>query len=234
MRWLKAHAGVVITASHNPPHDNGFKAYFDDGAQVVPPHDKGIVDEVNQVSLSEAGGYLTKDLSRVVTLKRDADDDYLAVAATAAIDPDVFKQTKLNVVFTNIHGTGAVHSVPLLIHAGCDVSPVPSQLDSDGRFPTVESPNPENADALAQGVALAEKEGADVLLATDPDADRMGVAVRNRAGKMELLTGNQIGALLTEYRLSKYKERGWIPAEGSKAGGHCENFCDHEIAGCDW
>lgn len=216
VRWLKAHAGVVITASHNPPHDNGFKAYFDDGAQVVPPHDKGIVNEVNQVSLSEAGGYLKKDLSGVVTLKRDADDDYLAVAATAAIDPDVFKQTKLNVVFTNIHGTGAVHSVPLLIHAGCHVSPVPAQLDSDGRFPTVKSPNPENADALAQGVALAEKEGADVLLATDPDADRMGVAVRNREGKMELLTGNQIGALLAEYRLGKYKERGWIPAEGSK------------------
>lgn len=215
VRWLKAHAGVVITASHNPPHDNGFKAYFNDGAQVVPPHDTGIVDEVNQVPLAELGDYLKKDLTDVVTLKRDADEEYLTVAATAAIDPSIFKQKQLNVVFTNIHGTGAVHSIPLLIHAGCDVTAVLPQLEPDANFPTVKSPNPENADALAMGVALAEKEGADVLLATDPDADRMGVAVRNREGKMELLTGNQIGALLTEYRLSKYKEKGWIPTDGS-------------------
>ncbi|MEZ5413835.1 MAG: phospho-sugar mutase [Opitutaceae bacterium] len=215
VRDLKAHAGVVITASHNPPHDNGFKAYFDDGAQVVPPHDKGIVDCVNAVPLSELGRYLSVDISGVVTLGREADDDYLAAATTALLDPAVVKRAKLKVVFTNIHGTGAVHSLPLLIHAGCDVTPVPAQLEFDARFPTVKSPNPENAEALAQGVALAEKEGADVVLATDPDADRMGVAVRNREGKMELLTGNQIGSLLTEYRLAKYKELGLIPAAGS-------------------
>lgn len=216
VRSLQAHTGVVITASHNPPHDNGFKAYFDDGAQVVPPHDKGIVTEVNQVPLSELGDYLEKDLSKVVTLQREADEEYLTVASTAAIDREIFKSNPVNVVFTNIHGTGAVHSIPLLIHAGCDVSPVLTQLEPDGRFPTVKSPNPENAEALAQGVSLAEKEGADVLLATDPDADRMGVAVRNREGRMQLLTGNQIGALLAEYRLTKYKELGWIPAEGSE------------------
>jgi phosphoglucomutase len=215
VRWLKAHAGVVITASHNPPHDNGFKAYFDDGAQVVPPHDKGIVDEVNAVPLKELGQYLSKDLSKVVTLKREADDEYLAAAETGVLDPALVKSAKLKVVFTNIHGTGAVHSLPLLIHAGCHVSPVLSQLEFDPAFPTVKSPNPENAEALAQGVALAEKDGADVVLATDPDADRMGVAVRNRAGKMELLSGNQIGSLLAEYRLSKYKDLGLIPATGS-------------------
>jgi phosphoglucomutase len=206
---------VVITASHNPPHDNGFKAYFDDGAQVVPPHDKGIVTEVNAVPLAEIGQYLEADLTGVTTLGRDADDAYLSVASKAALDPEVFRKTKINVVFTNIHGTGAVHSLPLLLHAGCNVYPVPEQLDFDARFPTVKSPNPENAAALARAVALAEQNGADVVVATDPDADRMGCAVRNRAGKMELLTGNQIGALLAEYRLMKYKELGWIPREGS-------------------
>lgn len=215
VRQLKAHAGVVITASHNPPHDNGFKAYFDDGAQVVPPHDKGIVDAVNAVPLAELASFLTKDLSRVITLGREADDDYLAAAATAVIDPAVFKSTKLKVVFTNIHGTGAIHALPLLLHAGCDVTPVPAQLEFDPRFPTVKSPNPENAEALAQGVALAETRQADVVMATDPDGDRMGVAVRNRAGKMELLSGNQIGALLAEYRLGKFKEAGLIPHAGS-------------------
>jgi phosphoglucomutase len=106
--------------------------------------------------------------------------------------------------------------VPLLIHAGCDVTPVPEQLEGDARFPTVKSPNPENAEALSYAVALADKIGADVVVATDPDADRMGVAVRNRSGKMDLLTGNQIGALLADYRLTKFKELGWIPAAGSQ------------------
>ena len=215
VRWLKAQAGIVITASHNPPHDNGFKAYFEDGAQVVPPHDKGIVDEVNAVALGELGAYLAIDLAPVKTLGHDADDAYLAVAATAALDPGVLRRAKLKVVFTNIHGTGAVHSIPLLLHAGCDVEPVPEQLDFDARFPTVKSPNPENSEALARAIKLAEQNGGEVVLATDPDADRMGCAVRNRAGKMELLTGNQIGSLLAEYRLMKYKELGWIPAGGT-------------------
>ncbi|HVU34418.1 MAG TPA: phospho-sugar mutase, partial [Opitutaceae bacterium] len=187
VRWLKAHAGVVITASHNPPHDNGFKAYFEDGAQVVPPHDKGIVSEVNAVPLAELPRYLDLKLAGVTTLGREADDAYLAVATKAALDPEVFRSAKLKVVFTNIHGTGAVHSLPLLVHAGCDVTPVPEQLDFDARFPTVKSPNPENAAALSRAIALAEQIGADVVLATDPDADRMGCAVRNRDGRMVLL-----------------------------------------------
>jgi phosphoglucomutase len=215
VRWLKAHTGVVITASHNPPHDNGFKAYFEDGAQVVPPHDKGIVDEVNAVPLGELAGFLDIQLAGVTTLKRDADDAYLAVAAQAVIDPEILKKAGLKVVYTNIHGTGGIASVPLLLHAKCVVHEVRSQVAFDPRFPTVKSPNPENAAALALAVALAEEQSCDVVLATDPDADRMGVAVRNPAGRMELLTGNQIGALLAEYRLMKYKERGWIPAGGS-------------------
>ncbi len=215
VRRQRAQAGVVITASHNPPHDNGFKAYFDDGAQVVPPHDKGIVDAVNAVPLAELARFLAKDLRGVVTLGREADDAYLAAAATAVIDADVIRRSKPKVVFTNIHGCGAIHALPLLLHAGCDVSAVSSQLNFDPRFPTVKSPNPENAEALAEGVALAGRLHADVVMATDPDADRMGVAVRNRDGGMELLTGNQIGALLAEYRLSQFKASGLIPAAGS-------------------
>jgi phosphoglucomutase len=215
VRRARAHAGVVITASHNPPHDNGFKAYFEDGAQVVPPHDKGIVSEVNAVPLAELGRYLEIALAGVTTLGPEADPAYRAVAAKALLDPSVFQRAKLKVAFTNIHATGSVHSIPLLEAAGCEVHAVPEQLAFDARFPTVKSPNPENADALARAVALAERTGCDVVLATDPDADRMGCAVRNRAGRLELLTGNQIGALLAEYRLSKYKELGWIPAGGS-------------------
>jgi phosphoglucomutase len=229
VRWLQAHAGVVITASHNPPHDNGFKAYFEDGAQLVPPHDQGVVREVDAVPLKELAPFLVMDLTGVTTLGRAADDAYLAVAGQAVLDPAVFQQVKLKVVFTNIHATGAIHSLPLLIHAGCHVATVPEQLVFDGRFPTVKSPNPENAAALAMAVALADERGSDVVLATDPDADRMGCAVRNRAGKMELLTGNQIGALLAEYRITKYKELGWVPAGGSPRAAIIKTFVTTQL-----
>ena len=215
VRWLKAQAGVVITASHNPSHDNGFKAYFDDGAQVIPPHDTGIVAQVNAVPLGEVAAFLDKSLEGVTRLGWEADDAYLTVAAKAAIDGAAFRGPPLQVVFTNIHGTGAVHVMPLLLHAGCVVHEVKEQLAFDPRFPTVKSPNPENAEALSLAIALAEKNQADLVLATDPDCDRMGAAVRNRAGKMELVTGNQIGALLSDYRLRKYKELGWIPPTGT-------------------
>jgi len=224
VRYLKAHCGVVITASHNPPHDNGFKAYFTDGAQVIPPHDQGIIAEVDAVPLSAVHRFLTKDVAKVVTLGRQADDDYLAAAAQAALDPAVFKKTKLRVVYTNIHGVGGVSSVPLLLHAGVQVTEVPEQTAFDARFPTVKSPNPENAEALAIAVALAEKGGHDAVMATDPDADRMGAAVRNKAGKMELLTGNQVGALLADYRIAKYKELGWIPTAGSQTAAIVKTF----------
>ena len=214
VRYLKAHAGVVITASHNPPHDNGFKAYFEDGGQVVPPHDKGIVAEVNAVPLAELGAYLDKSLAGVTTLTKAADDAYLSVAAKAVIDGSVFKKTKLKVAFTNIHGTGGIASVPLLLHAGAEVHEVQAQVAFDPRFPTVKSPNPENAEALSLAVKLAEDKGLDVVMATDPDCDRVGCAVRNREGQIELLTGNQIGALLAAYRIGKYKELGWIPQDG--------------------
>ena len=211
VRWLKAHAGIVITASHNPPHDNGFKAYFEDGGQVVPPHDLGIVAEVNAVRLAELGPYLAKDLAGTTQLGWDADDTYIGTAAKSVLDPGVFSKARLRVAYTNIHGTGGVHCPPLLIHAGCEVFQVLDQLAFDPRFPTVKSPNPENAEALSKAVALAGAEKCDVVLATDPDCDRMGAAVRDAAGVMVLLSGNQIGALLADYRLRKYRDLGWIP-----------------------
>jgi phosphoglucomutase len=216
VRRFKTHCGVVITASHNPPHDNGFKAYFDDGAQVIPPHDKGIISEVIAVPLSGVLDFLQVDLARVQVLGRDADEAYLDAAMQSVIDGDLLKRVQLRVVFTNIHAVGGVSTMPLLQRAGVIARQVPEQAEFDPRFPTVKSPNPENADALALAVALAEREGQDVVMATDPDGDRMGVAVRNRAGSLELLTGNQVGALLADYRVRKYKELGWIPAEGTQ------------------
>ncbi|HUG12067.1 MAG TPA: phospho-sugar mutase [Opitutaceae bacterium] len=217
VRHFKATCGVVITASHNPPHDNGFKAYFEDGAQVIPPHDKGIVSEVGRVSLADASKFLKADLNAVRTLGKDADESYLAVAAQAVIDEDLLRSSGLSVVFTGIHGVGAVSAMPLFARAGVKAVEVPEQAGFDPRFPTVKSPNPENAEAFSLAIALAEKQGADVVMATDPDGDRVGVAVRNKAGKLELLTGNQIGALLTDYRVGKYKELGWIPREGTQS-----------------
>ncbi|HVU17461.1 MAG TPA: phospho-sugar mutase [Candidatus Didemnitutus sp.] len=216
VRWLHADCGVVITASHNPPHDNGYKAYFDDGGQVTPPHDKGIIDEVNAVPLSAVNQHLKVDIAKVTVLDARADEAYLAVAAQAVLDPAMLKSAALRAVYTNIHGVGGVSTMPLLKRAGVQVDDVPEQAGFDPRFPTVKSPNPENAEALTLAVALAQKGGHDVVMATDPDADRMGVAVRNREGKLELLTGNQVGALLADYRITKYKERGWIPREGTK------------------
>jgi phosphoglucomutase len=215
VRHLRAHAGAVITASHNPPHDNGFKAYFVDGGQVIPPHDKAIVARVAAVPLGTVSDFLEKDLSRVTTLGREMDEEYMDVAACAIVDKSILRGSKMKVVYTNLHGTGAIHAVPLLVHAGCYVIQVSEQMTLDPRFPTVKSPNPENAEALTMAIATADRRACDVVMATDPDCDRMGVAVRGRSGKMELLTGNQIGSLIAEYRLLKYKSLGWIPKEGS-------------------
>jgi phosphoglucomutase len=229
VRHLKAHAGAVITASHNPPTDNGFKAYFVDGAQVIPPHDKGIVAKVNAVPLGAVSEFLHKDISTVTTLGQEIDNAYLDVASTAVVDQAMLTKANLKVVFTNIHGTGIVHAVPLLIHAGCQVFPVKEQMNFDPRFPTVKSPNPENAEALAMAVATANERACDVVMATDPDCDRMGVAVRGRSGTMELLTGNQIGSLIAEYRLIKYKELGWIPRAGSQSACIIKTFVTTQL-----
>lgn len=215
VRRLRATCGVVITASHNPPHDNGYKVYFEDGAQVVAPHAEGIITEVQRVAWSEVGNHLAIDLERVGTVGPDLDAAYLREVVANVLDPEVIRRVRPKIVFTPIHGTGAVTSVPALESLGVEVVTVPSQMEMDGRFPTVKSPNPENAEALTLGMATAEESGALAVIATDPDADRMGVAVRDDAGHLHLLTGNQIGSLLAESRIRALKASGVLPSNGS-------------------
>ena len=216
VRQNKATCGAVITASHNPSHDNGFKVYFDDGAQVVSPHAEGIVDLVNLVELSEVPAFLDVDLASVISLGAKDDAAYLDVLKEMVIDSEVMEKQAPRIVFSPIHGTGAISSVPALKELGVEVIEVPEQMVQDPRFPTVKSPNPENAEALAMAIAKANEVGADVVLATDPDADRMGVAVRDRSGEMVLLTDNQIGTIMAEYRISVLKDAEVIPEDGGE------------------
>ncbi|MEN8843717.1 MAG: phospho-sugar mutase, partial [Lentimonas sp.] len=216
VRQCKATCGAVITASHNPPHDNGFKVYFEDGAQVVSPHAESIVDLVNQVKLEELPQYLDIDIAPVITLGAEVDEPYLELLKEMVVDNEVIEKQAPKVVFTPIHGTGAISSAPVLKDIGIEVIEVPEQWVLDPRFPTVKSPNPENAEALSMGIAKANEVGADIVIATDPDADRMGVAVRNREGEMVLLTGNQIGTILAEYRITTLKDAEILPEEGSE------------------
>lgn len=215
VRQFKATCGAVITASHNPPHDNGFKAYFEDGAQVVSPHAEGIVNLVNQVELEELPQYLEADISKVVILGEEADEPYMEVLSEMVVDTEVIQKQTPKVVFSPIHGCGAISSIPALEKMGVEVITVPEQNEPDGRFPTVKSPNPENAEALEMAIAKANEVGADVVIATDPDADRMGVAVRDRSGEMILLSGNQTGTILADYRISTLKDAEIIPEDGS-------------------
>jgi phosphoglucomutase len=220
VRHLGANAGIVVTASHNPPHDNGYKVYFGDGAQVVEPHASGIIAKVNGVESDVFPAVGAAERGQLQILGKELDDAYMARLETLLLDRpmvDAAAKAGLKVVFTNIHGTGGVISVPMLQRLGFTAITVPEQEPFDGRFPTVKSPNPENAEALSMAIALAKKEGADLVIATDPDSDRMGVAVRNRAGDLELLSGNQIGSLMAAYRVRKLIEQGVItPANAGR------------------
>ncbi len=216
VRYHKATCGAVITASHNPSHDNGFKAYFEDGAQVVSPHAEGIVNLVNKVKLEELVQFLDVNLDHVIVLDSSADEPYLDLLEEMVVDTEVMQKVAPKVVFSPIHGCGAISSVTTLRKLGVEVIEVPEQMEPDGRFPTVKSPNPENAEALTMAIAKANETDTDVVIATDPDADRMGVAVRDRSGEMVLLTGNQIGTLLAEYRISTLKDAEILPEDGSQ------------------
>lgn len=210
IRALNADAGVVLTASHNPAHDNGFKAYFNQGAQLVEPQATGVIEEVNAI-VSESYEALPEAEQGTLNMLAEAmDRQYMDDSKTQLLRPDLLEGGGTKVVFTNLHGTGGHCIVPLLTELGFEVSTVPEQDVQDGRFPTVASPNPENAPALAMGIELAEKEGAEIVIATDPDCDRMGIAVRNDQGGMQLLTGNQIGSLMAWYRTKTLFEQGVI------------------------
>ena len=202
VRHLNASAGVVITASHNPPHDNGYKVYFADGAQVVEPHASGIIEKANAIA-SETYKPLPKDRQGAVTiLGHDVDEAYMERLATLIVDPNVVRAAKsLRIVFTPLHGTGSVTLKPMLKRLGFNFEVVKEQDQFDPRFSTVKSPNPENAEALQMGIALAQQKKSDLVIATDPDCDRLGVAVRSSTGAMKLISGNQIGSLLAYYRI---------------------------------
>ena len=210
IRHLRADSGVCLTASHNPSHDNGFKAYIDDGGQLVEPHADGVISEVNALESENYEPLSKSEQGKLIILGAEMDRTYMDKLKTVLLRPDLLEGRKAKVVYTNLHGTGGIIIVPMLRELGFEVITVPEQDGGDGRFPTVESPNPENAGALAKGIELAEEVGADAVIATDPDCDRMGVAVRNGEGEMELLTGNQIGSLLGWYRIKSMFELGWL------------------------
>lgn len=210
IRELRADAGVVLTASHNPSHDNGFKAYSDDGAQFVEPHATAVITEVNAVTSEHYDALPESERGKLITLGAEFDAVYTARLKSLAIQPELLETAGTRVVVTNLHGTGGHIIVPMLRGLGFDVATVAEQDVQDGRFPTVESPNPENGPALKMAIDLADQNGAELVIGTDPDSDRMGVAVRGTDGQMHLLTGNQIGSLMAWYRVNSMFEKGWL------------------------
>ena len=230
VRYLKASAGGMITASHNPPYDNGYKVYFSDGAQVIEPHASGIIARVNAIA-SEVYEPLPKDRQgKVAIIGEDIDEAYMHRLETLVLDPKVIRKAKSpKIIYTPLHGTGSVIIKPMLERLGFNFKVVPEQDHFDGRFPTVKSPNPENAEALTMAIALAEKENADVVVATDPDCDRMGAAVRASDGKMTLLTGNQIGSLLAWYRTKRLFEKGVLNKQNASRGVIIKTFVTTDL-----
>jgi len=206
VRELGCKSGVMITASHNPKEYNGYKAYWSDGAQVVDPHDKNIVEEASKVKISDVKFQGNPDL--IETLGEDFDKIYLEKIKGLTLSQDSINKFKdIKIVYTPIHGSG-VRLVPeiLKMKGFENILTVKEQCNPDGNFPTVVSPNPENAEALTLAIKLAKENGADLVMATDPDADRVGIAVRNNEGEFVLLNGNQTAAILTYYLLTKWNE----------------------------
>jgi phosphoglucomutase len=202
VRTLGCNAGIVITASHNPKEYNGYKVYWGDGGQLVPPHDKGVMDEVAKIQRFDQVNFDGKPTS-IERIGEEMDrlykDEILALLHT-----EEERDMDIGVVFTALHGTGIVHIPDLLREAGfTNVHLEPRQSIPDGNFPTVESPNPEERSALASAIELAKEENADLVLGTDPDADRVGIGVRNPKGEFELFNGNQAGSLLVKYLLER-------------------------------
>ena len=211
LRTLGCISGIVVTASHNPPEYNGYKAYWDDGAQVLAPHDKGIIDEVNKISSATDIKFEgNKDLIQIIG--KEVDDEYLRQVHSISIDPEVIKRQKdLKIVYTPIHGTGMMLIPQSLKLWGFEnVHCVPEQMVKSGDFPTVVSPNPENAEALTLAIKLAKEIDADIVMASDPDADRVGIACKDDKGEWVLINGNQTCMMYLYYILTQYKQLGKI------------------------
>ena len=200
IRHLGCQSGIILTASHNPKEYNGYKAYWDDGAQVLAPHDKGIIDEVNKVASAKDIKFEgNKDLIQIIG--KEVDDEYLRQVHSISIDPEVIKRQKdLKIVYTPIHGTGMMLIPQSLRLWGFEnVHCVPEQMVKSGDFPTVVSPNPENAEALTLAIKLAKEIDADIVMASDPDADRVGMACKDSKGEWVLINGNQTCLLFLYY-----------------------------------
>lgn len=207
IRYYKCQSGIVITASHNPSEYNGYKAYWNDGGQVVAPHDEAIIDEVRKIQ-SVNDIKFKGDKDKIKMIGKETDDAFLKEVLKMSLNPAIIKRyNDIGIVFTPIHGTGVKLVPPALRLFGFkNIISVPEQEKPDGNFPTVKSPNPEEPGALKLAIEKAVENGADLVMATDPDADRLGIAVRNKEGEFVLLNGNQTFVLLINYILSQYKE----------------------------
>lgn len=206
VRHLKCDAGIVLTASHNPPEYNGYKVYWNDGGQIVPPHDVKIIDEVNRLSFDQIQFHANPTLIEVIG--KEVDDAFLNGCVQNGTF-DIKGRDQLKVVFTSLHGTSIISIPEAFNRAGyTDVHIVEEQRKPDGNFPTVVSPNPEEPEALKMATELANKVGADILIGTDPDCDRLGIAIRNAKGGMTLLNGNQTMCLMTDFLINQWKKQG--------------------------
>ena len=207
VRELGCKSGVVITASHNPKEYNGYKVYWDDGAQIVPPHDKEIIEEVNKITDLDTINFDQQE-DNIALIEREIDEKYLRAVQRLSVSPEAIQsQNDLKIVFSSIHGTGVTIVPPCLKAFGfTNVHVVEEQATPDGNFPTVVYPNPEESEAMKISLEKAKEIDADLVMATDPDADRVGIAVKNDEGEFQLLNGNQTGSLLTLYMLKKWKE----------------------------
>lgn len=221
VRHLNAYAGIMITASHNPKEYNGYKIYGEDGGQMPPKESDIITASIREADMFEVPVKDEAELVEaglLVKIGKDVDDAYLAEVKTVTVNQELIDTVgkDMKLVYSPLHGTGALIAGQALKNAGFEnVTIVPEQAEPNGDFPTVKLPNPEDPEALAMGIALAKEQGADVVIAVDPDADRMGTAVRQPSGEYQLLTGNQIGAVLLNYLLTAKKAAGTLPANGA-------------------
>ena len=221
VRHLNAYAGIMITASHNPKEYNGYKIYGEDGGQMPPKESDIITASIREADMFEVPVKDEAELVEaglLVKIGKDVDDAYLAEVKTVTVNQELIDTVgkDMKLVYSPLHGTGALIAGQALKNAGFEnVTIVPEQAEPNGDFPTVKLPNPEDPEALAMGIALAKEQGADVVIAGDPDADRMGTAVRQPSGEYQLLTGNQIGAVLLNYLLTAKKAAGTLPANGA-------------------
>lgn len=220
VRELGCTTGIVITASHNPKEYNGYKVYWKDGAQIIPPHDENIIAEVRKIEKLED---VKKDnfndlLNRKMIhwIGRDIDEKFIKNVLSVSLSPEEIANSGVRLVYTPLHGTGGTLVPEVLSKTGFrDIIYVDEQMKADPSFSTVRKPNPEERDALDLAITYARRNDADIVIATDPDADRMGIAVKNHEGDFDILSGNHIGAILEFYILSRLKEKGTLPANGA-------------------